>query len=98
MYNGINFVNVYKALSRLVVSKSKQKNSEVSLKPSDVIVQLFDEIFFINELKIEKDKIGQFLIYCDDNIKTNELLLDKSNFEIMDFLVKSSVNFKKKLR
>ena len=98
LYNGINFVNVYKALSRLVVSKSKQKNSEVSLKPSDVIVQLFDEFFFINELKTEKDKIGQFLIYCDDNIKTNELLLDKSNFEIMDFLVKSSVNFKKKLR
>jgi hypothetical protein len=53
--------------------------------------------FFINELKIEKDKIGQFLIYCDDNIKINEILGNKSNFEIMDFLIKSSLEFKKKI-
>ena len=98
LYNGINFVNVYKALSKLVSSKSKQKNSQISLKPSEVIVQLFDEFFFINELKIEKDNIGQFLIYCDDNIKINEILGNKSNFEIMDFLIKSSLEFKKKYK
>jgi len=35
------------------------------------------------------------LLYCDDEVKTKELLEEKSDFEIMDFLIKTSEKFNK---
>ena len=96
LYNGVNFVNVFKALAKLVDKGSKASEKEYSLKPSEVIRQLYDDPFFINQLNIESDKIGLFLVYCDGEIDTKELLEEKSAFELMDFLVKSSEKFNKK--
>lgn len=91
--NGVNFVNVFKALYHLVENKDKVNEKEYVLKPSEVIRQLYDDAFFTKELQIHKDKIGLFLLYCDGEIKTKELLEEKSDFEIMDFLVKTSQKF-----
>jgi hypothetical protein len=93
--NGVNFVSVFKALYRMVENKDKAKEKTYELKPSEVIRQLYDDAFFIEQLGIEKDNIGLFLLYCDDEVKTKELLEEKSNFEIMDFLVKASEKFNK---
>ena len=93
--NAVNFVSVFKALYRMVENKDKAKEKTYELNPSEVIRQLYDDSFFIEQLKIDKDKIGLFLLYCDDEIKTKELLEEKSNFEIMDFLVKTSEKFNK---
>jgi hypothetical protein len=93
--NGVNFVSVFKALYRMVENKDKAKEKTYELKPSEVIHQLYDDAFFIEQLAIEKDNIGLFLLYCDDEVKTKELLEEKSNFEIMDFLVKASEKFNK---
>lgn len=95
LYNGVNFVNVFKALYRLVESKDKVKEKTYALKPSEVIRQLFDDTFFSEQLAVSKDNIGLFLVYCDDEIKTKELLEEKSDFEIIDFLVKTSQKFNK---
>ena len=67
-----------------------------SLQPSEVIRQLYDDTFFTEQLNIEKDKIGLFLLFCDGEIKTKELLEEKSDFEIMDFLVKAGDKFNRK--
>ena len=60
-----------------------------------VIRQLYDDSFFKDQLNIEKDKIGMFLLYCDNEVKTKELLEEKSDFEIIDFLIKTSEKFNK---
>ena len=96
LYNGVNFVNVFKALYRLVENKDKVKEKTYSLQPSEVIRQLFDDTFFTEQLGIAKDNIGLFLMFCDGEIKTKELLEEKSDFEIMDFLVKTSQKFNRK--
>ena len=96
LYNGINFVNVFKALYRLVENKDKVKEKTYKLQPSEVIRQLYDDAFFIEQLMIDRENIGLFLMYCDGEIKTKELLEEKSNFEIMDFLVKTSQKFNKR--
>ena len=96
LYNGVNFVNVFKALAKLVDKGSKVSEKEYSLKPSEVIRQLYDDLFFTQQLNIEPDKIGLFLVYCDGEIETKELFEEKSAFELMDFLVKSSEKFNKK--
>ncbi|MGB0274495.1 MAG: carboxypeptidase-like regulatory domain-containing protein [Flavobacteriaceae bacterium] len=95
LYNGLNFVNVFKALYRLV-DKGKSDEKVYSLQPSEVIRQLYDDTFFTEQLNIEKDKIGLFLVFCDGEIKTKELLEEKSDFEIMDFLVKAGEKFNRK--
>ena len=95
LYNGLNFVNVFKALYRLV-DKGKSDEKVYSLQPSEVIRQLYDDTFFTEQLNIEKDKIGLFLVFCDVEIKTKELLEEKSDFEIMDFLVKAGEKFNRK--
>jgi len=95
LYNGLNFVNVFKALY-LLVDNEKPDEKAYSLLPSEVIRQLYDDTFFIDQLNIEKDKIGLFLVFCDGEIKVKELLEEKSDFEVMDFLVKTSTKFNKK--
>ena len=95
LYNGLNFVNVFKALYRLV-DKGKSDEKVYSLQPSEVIRKLYDDTFFTEQLNIEKDKIGLFLVFCDGEIKTKELLEEKSDFEIMDFLVKAGEKFNRK--
>jgi hypothetical protein len=95
LYNGLNFVNVFKALYRLV-DNGKPDEKAYSLLPSEVIRQLYDDTFFVDQLNIEKDKIGLFLVFCDGEIKVKELLEEKSDFEVMDFLVKTSTKFNKK--
>lgn len=95
LYNGVNFVNVFKALYSLVAN-NKNDEKVYTLKPSQVIRQLYEDAFFTDQLNIEKDQIGLFLVFCDGEIKTKELLEEKSDFEIMDFLVKMGEKFNKK--
>jgi hypothetical protein len=94
--NGVNFVNVFKALYRFVKEKDKNTGKIYELKPSEVIRQLYDTSFFIDQLAINDKKIDLFLLYCDGEIETKELLEEKSDFEIMDFLVKTSKKFNNK--
>jgi hypothetical protein len=94
--NGVNFISVFKALAKLVDKNSKESEKEYSIKPSEVIRQLYDDLFFTKQLNIESDEIGLFLVYCDGEIETKELLEEKSAFELMDFLVKTSEKFNKK--
>ncbi|MBJ33891.1 MAG: hypothetical protein CMC89_04085 [Flavobacteriaceae bacterium] len=93
--NGVNFVSVFKALYRMVENKDQAKDKTYSLKPSEVLRQLYDDSFFNELLNIEKDKIELFLLYCDEEVKTKELLDEKSDFEIIDFLIKTSEKFNK---
>jgi hypothetical protein len=93
--NGVNFVSVFKALYRMVENKDQAKDKTYSLKPSEVLRQLYDDSFFNELLNIEKDKIELFLLYCDEEVKTKELLEEKSDFEIIDFLIKTSEKFNK---
>ena len=95
LYNGVNFVNVFKALYGLV-GNAKKDEKIYTLQPSEVIRQLYEDSFFTEQLQIEQDQIGLFLVFCDGEIKTKDLLEEKSDFEIMDFLVKTGKKFNKK--
>ena len=40
-----------------------------------------------------KDKINEFLLFCDDNFPSKILLKKENEFELIDFLVKQSKKF-----
>tara|TARA_S200000501_G_scaffold109681_1_gene102987 strand:+ start:3325 stop:4074 length:750 start_codon:yes stop_codon:yes gene_type:complete len=91
--DGINFVNLYKLISKSINKKKSEENSSFNYNPSDLIREVYDDIFFISNLDINKEKINEFLIYCDENFPSKILLKKEKEFELIEFLVKQSKKF-----
>ncbi|EAR00725.1 hypothetical protein [Maribacter sp. HTCC2170] len=94
MTDGINFVNIFKALTR------SNKSSEVKrppLKISQVMRQVYEDEFFVSDLKLPQDKIDAFLIYCDSKMPAQTLLKKENEFQLIDFLVTHSKTFLKQI-
>lgn len=94
MENGINFVNIFKALNKS--KKKKDPNAKVpEIKLSRVLRQVYEDDFFVKDLGIPQDKIDNFLQYCDDKIPSQTLLKKSNEFQLIDFLVTHSKEYKK---
>ncbi len=94
MTDGINFVNIFKAIFN---SKNKNKEESKPLKVSEVMRQVYDDEFFVSDLKLPQDKIDAFLLYCDDKMGSQSLLKKENEFQLIDFLVTHSKTFKASL-
>ena len=90
MIDGINFVNIFKALAN---SNKTAEEKRPPLKLSAVMRQVYDDVFFVNDLKLPQDKIDAFLIYCDNKMPANTLLKKENEFQLIDFLVTHSKTF-----
>jgi hypothetical protein len=91
----LNFVNIFKAIFN---SKNKDNDEDREpLKVSDVMRQVYDDEFFVSDLKLPQDKIDAFLLYCDDKMGSQSLLKKENEFQLIDFLVTHSKTFKASL-
>jgi hypothetical protein len=54
---------------------------------------VYDDEFFVVDLKLPQDKIDAFLLYCDDKIPSQTLLRKENEFQLIDFLVTQSKAF-----
>ncbi|KQC29731.1 carboxypeptidase-like regulatory domain-containing protein [Flagellimonas eckloniae] len=90
MRDGINFVNIFKALFN---SKKEAEGQQVQLKVSEVLRTVYDDEFFVADLKLPQDKIDAFLIYCDDKVPSQTLLRKENEFQLIDFLVTHSKTY-----
>ncbi|WP_293296372.1 carboxypeptidase-like regulatory domain-containing protein [Allomuricauda sp.] len=90
MKDGINFVNIFKALF-----KSQEVNGQqrAPLKVSEVLRHVYDDEFFVVDLRLPQDKIDAFLLYCDDRIPSQTLLRKENEFQLIDFLVTQSKEY-----
>lgn len=96
LYNGINFVNVFKAIYRGLNNESGSDNAQnTTFKPSDLLRQLFDDTFFVTQLNIPQDHISSFLLFCDEKLPSRKLLKKEQEFQLIDFLVKQSERYQK---
>ncbi|MDV7140978.1 hypothetical protein R3X28_18975 [Maribacter sp. TH_r10] len=91
MKDGINFVNIFKALVNSDKTTPEEKRPQ--LKLSQVMRQVYDDSFFVNDLKLPQDKIDAFLIYCDHQMPARTLLKKENEFELIEFLVNQSKTF-----
>lgn len=94
LYNGVDFVNIFKLLYK-TLRPEQSEEQEFSFAPSEVIRQIYPEVFFTSQLNIDPDEIDLFLQYCDDRIDTKDLLKRENEFQLMDFLIKQSEKFHK---
>tara|TARA_B100000242_G_scaffold242871_1_gene183066 strand:+ start:276 stop:1025 length:750 start_codon:yes stop_codon:yes gene_type:complete len=94
--NGLNFINLYKVIAK---SGSKEEISkdinQMSYKPSDLIREVYDDLFFEKNLGIPNDKIMDFLLYCDEKFPSKVLFKKSNEFQLIDFLIKQSDKYKK---
>ena len=88
MQDGINFVNIVKAL--LSIGKKKEKEAEIKLKPSEVLRHVYDDEFFVVDLKLPQDQIEDFLYFVDSEMDEKALLKKDNEFQLLDFLVNQS--------
>ena len=95
MKNGLNFVNIFKALAKSNTETTTETKPQ--LKLSEVLRQVYDDEFFVVDLKIPQDKIGEFLLYVDDAVPTHTLIKKDNEFELIDFLVNESKSYREEL-
>lgn len=96
LQNGLNFVNIFKA-----IFKSKDKGKEENkpkLKVSEVLRQVYDDEFFVLDLKLPQENIDDFLRYCDERVPEKTLLKKENEFQLLDFLVTHSKAYLKELK
>ena len=97
LVDGINFVNLYRLIKNSIKKDSNENESNYKYKPSDLLRELYDDVFFTKNLLIPNDKINEFLLYCDDNFPDRILLKKDNEFELIEFLVKQSKKFVKNI-
>ncbi|RDY58099.1 carboxypeptidase-like regulatory domain-containing protein [Flagellimonas nanhaiensis] len=87
MRDGLNFVNIFKALFKPSTTEGQERPA---LKVSEVLRHVYDDEFFVADLRLPQDKIDAFLLYCDDKIPSQTLLRKENEFQLIDFLVTQS--------
>ncbi|MGD1998763.1 MAG: carboxypeptidase-like regulatory domain-containing protein [Flavobacteriaceae bacterium] len=94
LYKGVDFVNIFKLLYK-TLRPEQSEDKEFDFAPSDVIRQIYPDVFFSSQLNIAPDDIDLFLQFCDGRIETKDLLKRENEFQLMDFLIKQSEKFNK---
>lgn len=90
MQDGVNFVNIFRAIFK---SKEITPEEGPKLKVSQVLRQVYDDQFFVEDLKLPQDKIDAFLFYCDTKMPATTLLKKENEFQLIDSLVNHSKTF-----
>jgi hypothetical protein len=95
MRDGLNFVNIFKAL--FLSGNDNTASERAPLKVSEVLRQVYDDDFFVRDLDLPQDKIDAFLLFCDTKLPAQSLLRKDNEFQLIDFLVNQSKEFRKGL-
>ena len=90
--DGINFVNIAKLLARALGNKSSDE--QMRMKPSEILPLVFEDDFFAVDLGLDKSQVISFLEFIDNRMKTGELLKKDKEFQLIDFLINESKEFK----
>jgi len=93
--DGINFVNIFKALVKAVGKKKEAERAP--MKPSEVLRLVYDDEFFVLDLKLPQDKIDSFLLYLDSKNPMQSLLKKDNEFQLIDYLVTHSKTYLKEI-
>ena len=73
---------------------SKSEEEKQNLIASEVIPYLFEDDFFTESLLLASSQINEFLNYIDTRPGVVDVLLEKNQFLLIDFLLNESVRYK----
>ena len=90
--NGLNFINIFKLLSSIVDGKSDEE--KLNIIPSEVLPYVLEENFFSGVLELESFEINDFLSKLDSDTEIKNLILEKNQFLIIDYLLNKADTYK----
>jgi hypothetical protein len=85
-------VNIARLIGKAFSGKSKEE--QMKMKPSEILPYVFNTEFFEKDLKLETDQVIGFLEYIDSQMKTSGLLKQTKQFELIDYLINKSREYK----
>jgi hypothetical protein len=95
MVNGVNFVRLYKDVLTILKRKNpKQSNFTSESNFTEKAMQI-NYSFYTKTLNLTDEEIKLFLFYCENDVKSKSVLKSKSDFEMMDFMIKKNKEFQK---
>lgn len=94
--NGVDFVRMYKDVLKILRKKNPKKNDFTSnVNFTELVMKKINYSFFTNSLKLRDDEIKLFLVFSENDPKSQSIVKSGTDFEIMDFLVGKNNEFKK---
>jgi hypothetical protein len=94
--NPMDFVRIYKDVFKILKKKSPRKNDFISkIDFTEIVMNKVGYSFFTNKLKLKDDAIKLFLVYCENDSKSNAFSKSSTEFELMDFLIVKNIEFKR---
>ncbi|MCV9932627.1 hypothetical protein OIU80_10055 [Flavobacterium sp. LS1R47] len=93
---GTDFVRIFKDVSKLLKKKDNVQEDYVSDVAFSEYVKLnFSPKFFEKDLNLKDDEVELFLLYCSNDTHSKQYLKPEDQFQLMDFLINKSKEFKK---
>ena len=97
--NGVDFVRIFKD-ARKLLKKKKGEDEIPEQEISDVAFTMYAKAnftpdFYTDTLKLKADEVDMFLLYCSVDPESKKHVKQEEKFELMDFLVTKSLEFKK---
>lgn len=94
--NPMDFVRMYKDVIKILKKKSPKKKDFISkVNFTEIVMNKVGYSFFTDKLKLKDDAIKLFLVYCENDSKSNTFSKSSTEFELMDFLIVKNIEFKK---
>ena len=93
--NGLNIINIAKLIAKAVSSKTQEEKQKI--KPSEILTYVFSDEFFNKDLSLKNDEVTGFLEYIDENLPSQRLLKTGQQFQLIDYLISESQNYRNKL-
>ncbi|MEM8520506.1 carboxypeptidase-like regulatory domain-containing protein [Flavobacterium sp. PL12] len=91
---GLDIARIGKTLFNLLVKESPtEKVVEVNFK--EVALNICEEKFFTQTLKLKPSEIELFLQFCDADTRSQSVLKEVNVLSMMDFLATKNIEFKK---
>ena len=95
LMNGLNIINIAKLIAKAVSNKTQEEKQKI--KPSEILTYVFSDEFFNKDLSLENDEVTGFLEYIDENLPSQKLLKTGQQFQLIDYLISESQNYRNKL-
>ncbi|PTX63523.1 carboxypeptidase-like protein [Kordia periserrulae] len=100
-FRGANIIGLVGMLVNAIFKgkgKKKEKAKPIYERTSfNEIRNRYEDEFFTENLGIPKENISAFLYYCDDQMPSEDIFLEKNEFLMIDFMVKHSKEYLKSI-
>lgn len=93
--NGTDFVRIYKDILK-VLRKNNPKKTDFynDTSFSELALASINYSFFSTTLALKDDEIKLFLVFCENDPKSRELMSPNDQFKLIDFLISKNKEYK----